>query len=249
MVLSMGTTNTLYLPHRINKAMRLNFNTIFYVQYRSEEISPLGSNLNQNDSRQDGWILDSNHEGYSDACIFSCIDLSILFKISMMFWNRTSWYVFESFKSNPFGTAVDAKDPTIPMSTAASLSTFSFMVARSCTHHHEILYVQTKNIIPSQLVIWFFPRKHWPQIVTGWFSRRLLATSEKSTCSQIRTAYKRIRWQRVVITVVKTQTSNLQGRVWGILAKDASLSHSHCPPLHPKSRGTWGWICHKGTLS
>ena len=40
MVLSMGTTNTLYLPHRINKAMRFNFNTIFYVQYRSEEISP-----------------------------------------------------------------------------------------------------------------------------------------------------------------------------------------------------------------
>ena len=40
MVLSMGTTNTLYLPHRINIAMRLNFNTIFYVQYRSEEISP-----------------------------------------------------------------------------------------------------------------------------------------------------------------------------------------------------------------
>ena len=36
----MGTTNTLYLPHRINIAMRFNFNTIFYVQYRSEEISP-----------------------------------------------------------------------------------------------------------------------------------------------------------------------------------------------------------------
>ena len=42
MVLSMGTTNTLYLPYRINTAMRFNFNTIFYVQYRSEEISPLG---------------------------------------------------------------------------------------------------------------------------------------------------------------------------------------------------------------
>ena len=40
MVLSMGTTNTLYLPHRINIAMRFNFNAIFYVQYRSEEISP-----------------------------------------------------------------------------------------------------------------------------------------------------------------------------------------------------------------
>ena len=40
MVLSMGTTNTLYLPYRINTAMRFNFNTIFYVQYRSEEISP-----------------------------------------------------------------------------------------------------------------------------------------------------------------------------------------------------------------
>ena len=37
----MGTTNTLYLPYRINTAMRFNFNTIFYVQYRSEEISPL----------------------------------------------------------------------------------------------------------------------------------------------------------------------------------------------------------------
>ena len=41
MVLSMGTTNTPYLPFRINIAMRFNFNTIFYVQYRSEEISPL----------------------------------------------------------------------------------------------------------------------------------------------------------------------------------------------------------------
>ena len=40
MVLSMGTTNTLYLPYRINIAMQFNFNTIFYVQYRSEEISP-----------------------------------------------------------------------------------------------------------------------------------------------------------------------------------------------------------------
>ena len=40
MVLSMGTTNTLYLPHRINIAVRFNFNTIFYVQCRSEEISP-----------------------------------------------------------------------------------------------------------------------------------------------------------------------------------------------------------------
>ena len=30
----------IYLPHRINIAMRFNFNTIFYVQYRSEEISP-----------------------------------------------------------------------------------------------------------------------------------------------------------------------------------------------------------------
>ena len=39
-VLSMGTTNQLYSPHIINIAMRFKFNTIFYVQYRSEEISP-----------------------------------------------------------------------------------------------------------------------------------------------------------------------------------------------------------------
>ena len=63
----MGTTNTLYLPHRINIAMRLNFNTIFYVQYRSEEISPneivkSGSNILQH---QDNLCIGKPQENIS----------------------------------------------------------------------------------------------------------------------------------------------------------------------------------------
>ena len=41
MVLSMSNTNQPHLPQRITVTMKFNFNSIFYVRYKSEEISPL----------------------------------------------------------------------------------------------------------------------------------------------------------------------------------------------------------------
>ena len=40
MVLSMSNTNQPHLPQRITVTMKFNFNSIFYVRYKSEEISP-----------------------------------------------------------------------------------------------------------------------------------------------------------------------------------------------------------------
>ena len=53
MVLSMSNTNQPHLPQRITVTMKFNFNSIFYVRYKSEEISPLekvahDKNLEQN---------------------------------------------------------------------------------------------------------------------------------------------------------------------------------------------------------
>ena len=43
MVLSMSNTNQPHLPQRITVTMKFNFNSIFYVRYKSEEISPIDS--------------------------------------------------------------------------------------------------------------------------------------------------------------------------------------------------------------
>ena len=40
MVSSMSTTNQLYLPKKVTLTMKFNFDSIFYVRYKSEEISP-----------------------------------------------------------------------------------------------------------------------------------------------------------------------------------------------------------------
>ena len=45
MVLSMSNTNQPHLPQRITVTMKFNFNSIFYVRYKSEEISPAVSRL------------------------------------------------------------------------------------------------------------------------------------------------------------------------------------------------------------
>ena len=43
MVSSMSTTNQLYLPKKVTLTTKFNFDSIFYVRYKSEEISPLDS--------------------------------------------------------------------------------------------------------------------------------------------------------------------------------------------------------------
>ena len=47
MVLPMSTTNRLNLPNIITAAMKFNFNSIFYVLFRSEEISSVLNTQNQ----------------------------------------------------------------------------------------------------------------------------------------------------------------------------------------------------------
>ena len=42
MVSSMSTTNQLYLPKKVTLRTKFNFDSIFYVRYKSEEISPNG---------------------------------------------------------------------------------------------------------------------------------------------------------------------------------------------------------------
>ena len=72
MVLSMSNTNQPHLPQRITVTMKFNFNSIFYVRYKSEEISPYVG-------RKADWVLkfscffgfqESRGIGYSRYCVF-----------------------------------------------------------------------------------------------------------------------------------------------------------------------------------
>ena len=51
MVSSMSTTNQQYLPKKVTLRTKFNFDSIFYVRYKSEEISPYTKLNDENDSR------------------------------------------------------------------------------------------------------------------------------------------------------------------------------------------------------